>query len=117
MSDAGIRVDSRELEAALSKLAAETAAMPETWAAVGEQLLPGVRQRTPVKSGSLAASWEAAGEPGKATISSELPYAGTVEFHNSPIADTIAASEADVREVLERELAKVARSIGFEVRT
>lgn len=113
----GIRVDSKELEAALDKLAKETAAMPETWAAVGEELLPGVRQRTPVRSGSLSASWEAGGEPGRATISSELPYAGTVEFHNAPIADTLAASERVIVDTLERELARAARSIGFEVRT
>jgi hypothetical protein len=117
VSEAGIRVDSRELERALDKLAKETAAMPETWAAVGDELLHGVRQRTPVRSGALSASWTAAGEPGRATISSELPYAGTVEFHNAPIADTIAASERDVLDVLERELARAARSIGFEVRT
>jgi len=112
----GICVDSRELEAALDKIAEETAAMPETWAAVGEGLLPGVRQRTPVRSGRLAASWEAAGEPGRATISSSEPYAGTVEFYNAPIADTLAASERLIVDTLEDELAKVARSIGFEVR-
>ena len=115
MSD-GIRVDTRQLDDALAKLAAETAAMPETWAAVGEELLPGVRQRTPVRSGRLASSWTAAGEPGRATISSEEPYAGTVEFYNSPIADTLAASERVIADTLEERVAAAARSIGFEVR-
>jgi hypothetical protein len=117
VSAGGIKVDSRALEKALGELAGEVAAMPETWAAVGDELLPAVRQRTPVRTGDLRDSWDAAGEPGKATISSDLPYAGVIESREHPVADAIDASERVVVDVLEREVAKAARSIGFEVRS
>lgn len=115
MSD-GIRVDSRELERALDKLAGEVVEMPETWQAVGDELLPGVRQRTPVRSGAMRDSWTADGAADRATISSDLPYAGVIEAVNAPVADTLAASEDLVRTTLEDEIARAAASIGFEVR-
>jgi hypothetical protein len=116
VSERGIRVDSSELRGAVEELASDVAAMPSTWAAVGEALLPGVRERTPVRSGALRDSWTAAGEADRATIGSELPYAGVVEAINAPVADTLAASEAVISATLEEEIARQARSIGFEVR-
>lgn len=112
-----VRVDSRELDRALEKLAAEVGAMPDTWDAVGEALLPEIRRRTPFRTGELRASWDAAGEPGKATISSDLEYAGVIESREHPVADALAAGERTVVDVLEAEVAKAARRIGFEVRT
>lgn len=113
----GIRVDSRELERALGKLAEEVAAMPEAWAAVGEELLPAVRERTPVRSGTLRDSWQSSGAPGRATIGSDEPYAGVVEAVNGPVAGALAASERTVTETLEREVGRAAGRIGFEVRS
>lgn len=112
----GIKVDSREVEAALDKLAGATAAMPEAWAAAGDAVLPGIRQRTPVRSGDLAGSWEASGAGDRAEISSSLPYAGVVEAINHPIADTLAADERALLEALEAEVARIAARIGFDVK-
>lgn len=112
----GIKVDSRELEAALDKLRHETASMPEAWAAAGEAMLPGIRQRTPVRSGAAAASWEAHGAGDRVEISSSLPYAGVIEAVNAPVADTLAADERALLEALEAELARIAARIGFDVK-
>lgn len=116
MSSPAIRVDDRELVKGLEELASQVAAMPETWDRVGEELLPGVRQRTPVRSGAMRDSWEATGAPGRAQIGSELPYAGVIEAVNRPIGDTIDASSDVILATLEEEIARAARSIGFEVR-
>lgn len=124
MSGAGIRVDSREAERALEELAGDVSAMPETWHDVGDALLAGVRQRTPVRSGELAASWEARGEADRAAITSSLPYAIVLEYGSEArgidgvhmVADTLAASDAVILEELEDAIARQARRIGFEVR-
>jgi hypothetical protein len=112
----GIRVDSRALDRALEELAAETAAMPETWAAVAERTLPAVRDRTPVRTGTLQASWTAGGEPGRGTITSDEEYAGVIESREHVVRDALAASPGEITAALEDEVAKAARRIGFEVR-
>jgi len=116
VSSAGIKVDSREVEHALDKLAADVSAMPATWQAVGDALLPGVRQRTPVRSGALRDSWQAEGLADRTAIGSELPYAGVVEAINAPIAETLDASERTITATIEDEIAREAARIGFEVR-
>jgi hypothetical protein len=117
----GIRVDSRELERGLDALRARASAMPEAHAAVASSLVPGIAQRTPVRSGALAGSWSASGEDGRGVITSDEPYAGVVEFGDPArgidgarmVRDTIDASERDVLEGYEAGLEREAKRIGF----
>lgn len=113
---AGIRVDSRELEHALDELAADVSTMPETWTAVGEAILPAVRERTPVRSGRLRDSWRAEGQADRASITSDEPYAGVVEAINAPIAGALEASERTITAELEEAIARQAEAIGFRVK-
>lgn len=111
-----VRVDTRELDGALDKLTRDVETMPEAWRAVGDVILPGVRDRTPVRSGSLRDSWTAEPAGDRVGITSELPYARMVETINAPVAGTITASEREIVEALEAELARAAAAAGFEVR-
>lgn len=115
MSEGGIRVDSRELERGLERLAAEVASMPETWQAVAESTLPAVRERTPVRSGDLRDSWEAVGEADRGGITSELEYAGVIESREHVVADALAASPDEITRSLEDAVARQAERIGFKV--
>jgi len=83
--------------------------------------LPGVRQRTPVRSGALASSWDAEGSPDGGGILSPLPYAGPIEFGSSArniigvgmIAATLEAEAADVTAEYGEAIAERARARGF----
>lgn len=116
MSEPGIKVDTRALNRGLAELRERVSAMPETHEAVAADLVPGIAQRTPVRTGELAASWSASGEPDRGVITNDEDYAGIVESHAHMVADTIAASERTIVEGYEDGIAKTASRVGFGVK-
>jgi hypothetical protein len=117
-----IRVDDRELRAALDKLERELGDMAPTHTLVVRGLLPGVVLRTPRRTGTLAGSWRAVGTPTAGEIVSDVGYAGPVEYgvagRTAPaamIADTIAASEGEIVRTYEDAIRKAGAGVGFDV--
>lgn len=121
----GVKVEGvRELQAALKVVGESAADMKEAHLAVATELVPDIRQRTPRRTGDLAASWEARSTKGRARISSPLEYAGIIEWGHpargieaaSPVRDTIDASHEKILKTYEAELAKLSARAGFEVK-
>jgi hypothetical protein len=117
MSGGGIKVDTRALDRALGELRDRVTAMPDTHAEVAGSLVDGIAQRTPVRSGELAASWEARGEPDRGLIESTAEYAWIIEAREHMVADTLAASERTIVEGYEQGVASSASRIGFGVKS
>lgn len=121
----GIHVDTRQLDAALAAAAQSVEDMTEAHAAAGELLVSGTAQRTPVKSGRLAASWTATATATGVEIRSDEEYAGVIEYGSAErgiegvhmAADALEASERDLAAVYEEGLARAFRHAGFEVRS
>lgn len=117
----GIKVDSRELERGLDQLRDRVSAMPEAHAAVAADLVPGIVQRTPVRSGALAGSWSSTGQPDRGVIESSEEYAGVVEYGDPArgipparmVRDTLEASEREVVAGYEDGIEREAKRIGF----
>jgi hypothetical protein len=117
---AGIRVDTRQLEAATGKLKSELEGMSAEHVSVVSGLLPGVRMRTPHRTGALLASWDAVPATGGAAITSELEYAAPQEYGVSGrfegarmVRDTLEAEQEELKSAYERELLKAGARAGF----
>lgn len=114
----------RELQTALRKLEAEAADLKTAHKAVAETLVPGIRGRTPVRSGALALGWQAGATKGRARITSSQRYAGVIEYGHpkrniepaSMIGETVAASHTEILETYERELGRLAARLDFDVK-
>jgi hypothetical protein len=124
VTDAGIRVDTSELDRALGKLGDDLAHASTSHAAVVRGLLPGVMLRTPRRTGRLAGSWRTTGEDDRGVISTDVDHAAPIEYgvpsHGirpyAMVADTIAAEEHEIEKRYEQEVSKLGRSAGFEVK-
>jgi hypothetical protein len=113
----------QEVKAAMDSFARRAGDLTATHRLIASQLISGVASRTPVLTGTLRGSWRALGSPAAADITSDVSYAGPVEYgvpgRSLPVgmvAATIAASEAEILATYDRELARIAREEGFELR-
>jgi hypothetical protein len=115
----------REVQAAMKGLGAEVADLKAVHQAVSSVLVPGVRLRTPRRTGELAASWQAGATKTRARITTAKPYGGVIEYGHPArgieparmIGETVDASHAEILETYEAGLARLAAAEGFEVRT
>ena len=114
----------REVQRALKTLEVDAADLKAAHLAVSSALLPGIAQRTPRRSGALAGSWAAGATKTRARMTSTLPYAGVIEYGWSErgieparmVRDTVGASSAEILSIYERELERLGRSAGFDVK-
>jgi hypothetical protein len=112
-----------ETIAAFEGLRQDIASMPDAHDAVARARIPGVRSRTPVRSGDLASSWDAAGDSHGGAITSRLVYAGPIEYgwleHNIAaqrmVRDTLEAEQKDVADGYGVEIEKRAKQRGFDL--
>ena len=115
----------REVQSALKQLSAEAADLKSAHLAVSSALVPGVALRSPRRTGALAASWSPGATKGRARITSTKRYAGVIEYGWAErgieparmVRDTVAASHAEILEIYERELARLATGDGFKAKT
>jgi hypothetical protein len=109
----------REVRAAFDALARDVEDLEATHRAGAELLIPGVSQRSPRRSGALAASWSAEASKVAGAVVSGVPYAGPVEYgaHGVPgarmVADTIAEQADAVLELYDQALTDRGRQRGF----
>jgi hypothetical protein len=93
--------------------------------AVASALAPGIGQRTPRRSGALAASWKPGATKTRARLTTTLRYGGVIEYGwpargieaARMIRATIDASHAVILETYETELARLGAGAGFGVDT
>jgi phage gpG-like protein len=124
VAQAGIRVDTSELDRALDRFGDEIAHASTTHAAVVRGILPGVMLRTPRRSGRLAGSWRTSGEDDRGVISTDVDYAAPIEFgvpsHGirpyAMVEQAIAAETSTIEKQYEDELRKIGRHAGFETK-
>jgi len=117
----GIRVDTHELDRAIAAVERSLEDLAAANQAAAEALLPAVAQRTPVRTGRLAASWSATA----GVIESDEEYAGAIEYGDPDrgiegahmARDAVAASERDLVDAYEIELGRIMRRAGFELRS
>lgn len=115
----------RELQTALKKLDAQASDMAAVHKTVAVQLVPGVAMRTPRRTGALAASWQAGATKTRARLTTPLPYGGPIEYGwpergiepARMVRDTVDASQRQIVETYEAEIAKLAQRDGFETKT
>lgn len=124
-SKGAVKVDGvREVQRALKKLDADAADLKVAHLAVSSALVPGVTQRTPRRSGALAAGWKAGSTKTRARITNTERYAGPIEYgwpkHNIEparmVRDTVAAESKTILDTYEHEIAKLGKAADFEVR-
>lgn len=84
----------REVLRALDRVAKEAQDLSDVNDQVGNLLLPDIRRNTRRKTGLLAESWEASGEPAQAAFSNPQKYAVVQEFGGSQIEPTNAVARA-----------------------
>jgi hypothetical protein len=114
----------RELQKALRDLSSDAADLKPAHLAVSSMLTPGIAQRTPRRSGALAAGWIPGATKGRARITSKQRYAGVIEYGwpergiepARMVRDTVDASSAEILSTYEDELEKLARRIGFDTK-
>lgn len=114
----------REMQAALKRVAHDAADMTAAHKAVSAALVPGVALRTPRRTGALSQSWSGGGTKTRARLTSSLPYAGPIEYGWSErgieparmVRDTVDASQREIVDAYQHELAKLAARDGFEAR-
>lgn len=124
MAESAIRVDSHELDAALAKLERSVADLRAAHTVVVAGLLPGVRLRTPFRTGELGSSWRTDATETAGQISSDLDYAAPIEYGvprrnvraYSMVRDTLAASEREIVDGYGREIGKLGARAGFGVK-
>lgn len=125
-SKGAVRVSGvREVQRAMKELDADVADLKRAHLAVSSALVPGIASRTPRRTGELAASWAAGATKTRARMTSSKPYAGVIEYGWSArgieparmVRDTVGASSAEILATYERELARLGRSAGFDVKT
>lgn len=109
----------------MKDLGAKSADLKTVHQDVSSALVPGVRLRTPHRTGALAASWQAGATATRARITTPLRYGGVIEYGHPArgieparmIGETVEASHAEILETYEAGLARLAAAEGFEVRT
>jgi hypothetical protein len=114
----------RELQKALRELSNDAADLKPAHLAVSEMLVPGISQRSPRRSGALAAGWIAGATKGRARITSKVRHAGPIEYGwpkrgiepARMVRDTVDASGPEILETYEDELEKLAQRIGFDTK-
>lgn len=114
----------REVQSALKKLGAEAADLKSAHMAVSSLLTPGISQRTPRRTGALAASWQAGATKTRARITTPLRYGGVIEYGwpkrgiepARMVRDTVDASHREILETYESELEKLSKGVGFDTR-
>lgn len=114
----------REVTRALKALEASAEDLKAVHTAVARQLIGGVRTRTPIRTGALAASWGAGATKTRARITSPLLYSGPIEYgwpaHGIEparmVRATVEAEEGAIIRTYERELAALGAKAGFGVR-
>lgn len=119
-----VRVDTREVDRALALVEAAAKDLTAANRAAAEALLPGVKQRTPVRTGALAASWRVEATADAGSIVSDERYAGIVENGDAARgiegahmgAETVDASERELGEAYEAALAVAFKRAGFDVK-
>jgi hypothetical protein len=124
VAQAGIRVDTSELDHALDELGKDLEHASTSHAAVVRGLLPGVMLRTPRRTGRLAGSWRTSGEDDRGVISTDVDYAAPIEYgvpsHGirpyEMVQATIDAETSTIEKQYEDEIRKLGRGAGFEVR-
>jgi hypothetical protein len=125
-SKGAVRVSGvREVQAALKRLEADAGDLKAAHLAVSSALVPGVGLRSPRRTGALAASWAAGATKTRARITSSRKYAGVIEYGwpargidpARMVRDTVDASHAEILELYQAELAKLAAAADLEVKT
>jgi hypothetical protein len=125
-SKGAVKVDGvREVQRALKALEADAADLKTAHLAVSTKLLPGVTQRTPRRSGALAAGWHAGSTKTRARITNTERYAGPIEYgwpaHGIEparmVRDTVDASSREILDTYETELARLGAAAGFDTKT
>lgn len=114
----------REVQKALKQLGAEAADLKSAHLAVSSLLVPGIGQRTPRRSGALAASWQAGATKTRARITTPLRYGGVIEYGwpkrgiepARMVRDTVDASHSEILATYTDELDKLSKSVGFETK-
>jgi hypothetical protein len=108
-----------ETAAAFAALRKDVAAMPDAYGSVAAGRIPGVRSRTPVRTGELAGSWESVGEPTRGAITSRLLYAGPIEYGwlenagRRMVRDTLEAEAQEIADELGRAIEAKGKRRGF----
>lgn len=124
-SKGAVRVEGvREVQTALKALDAEAKDLKAAHLAVSSQLVGGVSMRSPRRSGALAASWSPSATKTRARITSSVRYAGVHEYGwpergiapARMVRDTIDASHDAILATYGRELERLARGDGFDVK-
>jgi hypothetical protein len=111
----------REVQRALKELGAEAADLKAAHLAVSSSLVPGIAQKTPRRTGALAASWQAGATKTRARLTTPLRYGGVIEYGwpkrgiepARMIRDTIDASHAEILALYSDELEKLGKAQGF----
>ena len=111
-----------ETAAAFDKLGEDVADLSSTHERVARARLGGVARLTPVKSGELRGSWDAAGSASAGSITSPLAYAATIEGGSDRgvsavrmVARTLEAEQAELLEEYRVSILDRARARGFRV--
>jgi hypothetical protein len=120
VSKPAVRVDTSQLKRATAQLEGELEGMSAQHVSVVSGLLPGVRMRTPHRTGALLASWDVTPADHGAAITSELRYAGPQEYGvpgrfegARMVRDTLEAEQDELRSAYERELEAAGKRAGF----
>ncbi len=120
-----VRVEGvREVQRALKQLEADAADLKTAHMAVSSQLVPGIAQRTPRRTGALASSWQPGATKTRARLTSTRRYAGVIEYGwpkrgiepARMVRDTIAASSDEILATYQRELGRLGGRAGFGVK-
>jgi len=112
-----------ETAAAFDKLGEDVADLSSTHERVARARLGGVARLTPVRTGALVGSWDAAGSPSAGSISSPLAYAATIEGGSDlrgisatrMIARTLEAEQQQLAEEYRLAILERARARGFRL--
>jgi hypothetical protein len=111
-----------ETAAAFDQLAGDVRDMPAVHGKVAEGRLAGVASRTPVLTGQLRGSWEAAGTARAGSIMSPLAYAATIEGGSvrgvvavGMVARTLEAEAGKVADEYDAAILELARRRGFAI--
>lgn len=113
-----------EVTRALDKVQHETADLTDVHRNEAEMLLSEVASRTRHDTGTLAASWEASGEPTLAQFINVQVYAGVQEFGWSArnieptlaVQGAFAANESETEKLYGDAIAEIGERAGFNVR-
>lgn len=112
-----------ETARAMNQLGDDVTNMGPVHERIARARLPGVARRTPRRTGALASSWDARGDPSGGGILSPLDYAGVLESGApgrgiAPVAMVAATLEAETAQIAaeyETAIRERAKARGFRV--